>query len=257
VTIDVERRKRSVTLDGINSDLTKILKVLGPRCKATFFVAGEVAEGNPDAVHGIAREGHEVGCHGLHHERFDVLELSEQVRRIDLATQAIKSATGTRPVGFRAPEHRANSATILALERLGYVYDASVLPRTPFMRPQPHKKWRFLFAPGGPYYPSRTNIARQGNSSIIELPCSALFLPFVSGVSMRSTLISNTLASLLVQKSKLYDAPVIYYLHSYDSSEGALVWLRELLATLQKHKVEFLKMNQLAVHFKRELENSE
>lgn len=244
ITVDVERRKRAATFEGVESDLSLILDVLRPHCKATFFVTGELAENVPEAVRALSREEHEISCHGLHHERFDILEPSEQLRRIQLATRHINKATGSRPVGFRAPEHRANAATVAALERLDYEYDSSVLPRTPFMRPQAHSKWRFLFAPTSPYYPSRTNLSRRGNSTVVELPVSTFFLPFMSGLSMRSGFVSDVIASLLIYKG----SPVIYYLHSYDGSRGTgeLVWLRRLIRTLHRHEAEFITMHQLA-----------
>jgi hypothetical protein len=250
ITVDVERRKGFTTFDGIDSDLSKILDALRPHCKATFFVAGEVAENAPEAVRWISREGHEVSCHGLLHERFDTLEPSEQLRRIELATRHISKAAGSRPLGFRAPEHRANAATIAALEQLEYEYDSSVLPRTPFMRPQAYRKWRFLFAPSSPYYPSRTNLSQQGNSTVVELPVSTCALPFMSSLSIRSGSVSDIIASLLVHRGK----PVIYYLHSYDSSRdnGKLVWLRRVIRTLHRPEVEFITMHQLAVRYRDE-----
>ena len=131
-----------------------------------------MAEKFPDVIRSIGDEGYEVACHGLYHERFDVLESREQIRRIEVATRYITEALGVRPLGFRAPEHRTNGATIVALEKLQYLYDSSVLQRTPFMRPQAYKKWRFLFAPTRPYFPSRNNIAQHGDSTLVELPVS-------------------------------------------------------------------------------------
>jgi hypothetical protein len=257
ITIDVERRKGFDSVDGISSDLSKIVNFLKPISKATFFVIGEVAEKIPDMVRSIGDEGYEVACHGLHHERFDVLEPGEQIQRIELATRRITEALGVRPSGFRAPEHRANAATINALEKLQYLYDSSVLPRTPFMRPQAYKKWRFLFAPTHPYFPSRTNIAQPGNSTLVELPVSTFFLPFVSKLSMRSGHISDTVANFLAYRAKLIGAPIIYYLHSYDSYfNGDLRWLQRVVHTLQKHDVEFFTMNQLAVKHKEKMKNS-
>jgi hypothetical protein len=248
LTVDVERGTKTPTFIGIDSDVSMILDLFRPICRATFFVTGEVAERLPQTIRTISREGHEVSCHGLHHERFDTLEPDEQFRRIKLATEHIMNATGTRPVGFRAPQHRGNAATIFALEKLGYEYDSTVLPRTPFMRPQAYKKWRFLFAPSSPYHPSRTSIVRHGDSTILELPVSTFFLPFMSELSMRSGFVSDIIGSLLVYRG----APIIYYSHSYDSSQASgMLWLRRVIRTLQKHKVEFLTMHQLAHEYKR------
>jgi len=251
ISIDVEKRPGAVTADGMESDIAILLNLLRDVCSATFFVTGEVASAKPETIRDISREGHEVACHGLYHENFDMLEPSEQFRRIQIATNNIANVAGSKPVGFRAPRHRVNAATLQTLEALGYVYDSSVLPRTPFMAPEARKKWRFLFAPVIPYRPARTNIARKGNSSILEVPCSTLLFPFVSSLSMRSGSISDIVASLLLRRSKLTGSPIVYYLHSYDSGwdEGKMSWLRRVIHILQRGHVEFLTMRQLALSY--------
>jgi hypothetical protein len=252
ITIDVEKRIGAKTTDGVESDVSTLLNLLRNTCKATFFVTGEVADTKPQTVHEISAEGHEVACHGLYHEKFDTLEPSEQLRRIQIATHNITAASKQKPVGFRAPQHRANAATLQALEELEYVYDSSVLPRTPFMAPETRKKWRFLFAPVTPYRPSRTNITRKGDSSIFEVPCSTFVLPFVSSLSIRSDTASDILAFMLLRRARLTGSPIVYYLHSYDSGrdEGKLSWFRRVIHILQRGDVEFLTMRQLALSYK-------
>lgn len=248
LTVDVERRKGVASFDGVDSDVAGVLDFLRPICRATFFVAGEIADKKPGIVQAISDEGHEVACHGLHHERFDTLSAEEQLRRVRLATTCLESACGRRPSGFRAPEHRANTATMLVLEQLNYMYDSSVLPGTPFLRPEPQKKWRFIFAPCEPYHPSRTDLTRRGDCRVIELPCSTFILPFVSKLSMRSTWISDLLATILAMRARSRDAPIVYYLHSYDKllSEGSVDWLGRVVQTLQRLGADFVTMNQLA-----------
>ena len=54
---------------GIRFGLPHLLEVLDRyQLKATFFIPGQVAKRYPDAVRAIAAHGHEIGCHGNHHE---------------------------------------------------------------------------------------------------------------------------------------------------------------------------------------------
>jgi hypothetical protein len=242
VTVDVERLD-STDFAGVNQDVKSILDIITGTWPSTFFVTGEVAENCPDVVKGIVEAGHEVACHGMWHERFDTLTKAEQLQRIDRATRQIAESSGERPSGFRAPQHRANAFTLQVLEELDYLYDSSVLPRTPFMRPESHKKVRFLRAPNQPYYPSRNDIAKRGDCNVLELPCSTYFLPFVSSLTLKSKFASTMLGKILTRR----DRPIIYYLHSYDSTvtKGKLDWLTELIASLGR-KRKIVRMLDLA-----------
>jgi peptidoglycan/xylan/chitin deacetylase (PgdA/CDA1 family) len=124
----------SSSYESVRSDVRRMLDLIARSCLATFFVTGEVAENCPEIVKDISTAGHEVSCHGMWHERFDTLDKAEQSRRIGRATDRIEKCAGKRPKGFRAPQHRANAETLQVVEELDYVYDSSVLPRTPFMR---------------------------------------------------------------------------------------------------------------------------
>jgi len=227
----------------VRADVRNVLATLANNCVATFFVTGEVAENCPDMIREMIRAGHEVGCHGMFHENFDTFGATEQARRITMASEHIANSSGNRPKGFRAPQHRANGATLEVLEELGYVYDSSVLPRTPFMRPETRKKWRQMKAPNHPYYPSRTDITKKGDCKVLELPTSTFVLPFVSSLTMRSNFVSDLLAKVLLVRKD----PVIYYLHSYDNTltKRKLYWLSELITNLRK-KSKLITMQDLA-----------
>jgi hypothetical protein len=232
LTIDVERMEGSSSYEAVRSDVRRMLDLITPFCLATFFVTGEVAENCPEVVKDIVNSGHEVGCHGMWHEKFDTFNRAEQSQRIVRATEQIAECAGQRPRGFRAPQHRANAETLQVLEELDYLYDSSVLPKTPFMRPEIRKKLRFLKAPNHPYYPSRTDITKRGNCRVLELPCSTFFLPFMSSLTIRSNGMSDLLARILAHRKW----PIIYYLHSYDNTitKRDLDWLTRLIAYLRE-----------------------
>jgi peptidoglycan/xylan/chitin deacetylase (PgdA/CDA1 family) len=101
------RGLRAVSLtfdDGPNEPYTSrvldILKRLG--VKATFFLIGENVETCPDAARRAAAEGHELGNHGWDHGVLP-LETPGRIRdQIARTNDAIRNATGARPVLFRA-----------------------------------------------------------------------------------------------------------------------------------------------------------
>ena len=242
MTVDVERFDQS--FDKVSEDVVPVLDTLRQYCSATFFVTGEVAYNNPDLVKEITDAGHEVACHGLFHERFYKLGFAEQIRRITIATENLTNACGKRPLGFRAPQHTANAETICALEKLEYVYDSSVLPQTPFMRPHAYEKRQFLFAPKFPYFPSRFNIVKQGDCRVLELPVSTCIVPFMSNLSMRSNTLSDIVASMIARHAQSRNVPIVYYLHSYDSRRGRkMEWLERVINTLRMHGAKFVTMH--------------
>lgn len=113
------------TWRGVKNGLPTLLELLSKHdIRATFFITGQAAERFPKLVKKISR-GHEVACHGYRHERIDKLSAEEQLRTIDLATKTLVNTTGSKVLGFRAPNFKPNIHTFEALERLGYVYDAS------------------------------------------------------------------------------------------------------------------------------------
>ena len=98
---------------------------------ATFFVLGWCAEKYPDLLKDIVAEGHEIGCHSFYHRRVDTLTRDSFRTDIENATEAIASACGARPRGFRAPSWSINETNPWAFEvlaELGYEYDSSIFP---------------------------------------------------------------------------------------------------------------------------------
>lgn len=100
--------------------LQKILDLLKRQeVKATFFVTGNFAKINPGLVKEIAKDGHEVACHGIDHfkpQKSDVLE----------SKKIIEKVAGVKVSGYRQP--RMFEISYEGLERCGYKYDSSVNP---------------------------------------------------------------------------------------------------------------------------------
>ncbi|HOC42255.1 MAG TPA: polysaccharide deacetylase family protein [Thermoanaerobaculales bacterium] len=97
----------------------------------TFFIVGQDAalEKNREALQAIAAAGHEIGNHSFNHEPWLHLYTKQRVAdEISRAEEAIKSATGHHPRGFRGPGYTFSRTTLEVLAERGYLYDASTLP---------------------------------------------------------------------------------------------------------------------------------
>ncbi|MCU0781955.1 MAG: polysaccharide deacetylase family protein [Akkermansiaceae bacterium] len=101
--------------------------------RGTFFILGWVADRYPGLVRRIVSAGHEIAVHGYAHVLASSLsdeELEADTRR---AFEAVGSAAGLAPVGYRSP-----GGSLLARQRwlfdllleLGTHYDSSVYPRS-------------------------------------------------------------------------------------------------------------------------------
>ena len=181
--------------------------------KATFFVPGEVAKNDGQAIKSAIRERHELACHGLSHDKNEcLLPFNEQFARIKEATGILQRQTGSRPKGFRAPCLRANGETIRVLKHHGYVYDSSVLPS--FIPGY----YGYLTGISIPYYPSFYSLREKGASKILELPVSVnpvLRIP-LSAAWMRNLGVNWVKAG--VKMSFDMGNPVVFYIHPRDVS---------------------------------------
>ena len=140
---------------------------------ATFFIVADVVDNYPGLVGEIADRGHEIGCHGLHHEcaidpdtkepRFTREEYKEQ---IGTAKRKLEDATGQEVVGFRAPNAYIGGWVLDVIEALGFEYDSSVARNSLFNKTDselPHVDTH-------PYVPRQDSLTPGGDRSLIELP---------------------------------------------------------------------------------------
>lgn len=110
---------------GIEQGLPKVLELLRAEGVAvTCFTTGAVAEGYPDAIREIIRGGHELGCHGHTHRRFDRMEEPDARAEIERSSRALRGF-GVPVTSFRAPNLRFPNAYLPLLEANGYLRDSS------------------------------------------------------------------------------------------------------------------------------------
>lgn len=99
--------------------------------KITVFTVGQdaVLEKNHDALKLIPDAGHEVGNHSFHHEPWLHLYSREEIEtEVVRAEDAIETATGIRPNGWRGPGFSFSPTLLEVLARRGYDYDGSTFP---------------------------------------------------------------------------------------------------------------------------------
>jgi polysaccharide deacetylase family protein (PEP-CTERM system associated) len=210
VTDPVERIDESVEI---------VLALLAERdVTATFFVVGEIALERPDLVARITSAGHEIGSHGHTHRPLFELTREQFADELDRSTAAIRDATGTRPVGFRAPNFSVTPRTqwaIAALEAAGFNYDSSVFPvRTPM--------YGVAGAPARPYLldsdaPFEERGESEGNG-FIELPLAVFHpryrLPIAGGFYAR--LLPTWLLKRGIQTLNARGYPATMYFHPWE-----------------------------------------
>nr|MDO8080794.1 polysaccharide deacetylase family protein [Candidatus Freyarchaeota archaeon] len=125
--------------DGTVKGLTRTLELLNElEIEATLFIEARtllyLREQQGELVKPLLKN--EVSCHGMNHEdltgeRTGVrIDYNHQLKILKQATQTIKSVLNVKPKGFRAPYLKANSDTIKALTKLGYLYDSSIMVET-------------------------------------------------------------------------------------------------------------------------------
>lgn len=98
--------------------------------RATFFVAGAIAERHPGLLQRLVAAGHEVGSAGHEPVDLDTVAIGDREALFAgwaRARQAIEAATGQRVRGFRAPwpSNRGEAWWRDTLRAAGYAYDAS------------------------------------------------------------------------------------------------------------------------------------
>lgn len=154
--------------EGVQNGTPHVLSVLRKHnIPATFFWTGHAAENNPDMVRIVRDAGHETGCHGLFHEtlgdpifplpnNWPILP-SEVEGRLREATRIVQEVTGEQPVSFRCPRLWGSTTVLNALEKLGYIADASF-------------PLYFFGNPFVPYHPSAEDWTKPGDMNILEIP---------------------------------------------------------------------------------------
>jgi hypothetical protein len=129
----LDERARRAVAEVATARLCELFAGLG--IEATFFVIGADLRESfaAAAVAAAARAGHEIGSHSQDHDyalsRRDRATIDGDLAR---AEEAIRSACGATPRGFRAPGYTLSAALLEVVRARGYLYDSSLLPSPPY-----------------------------------------------------------------------------------------------------------------------------
>ncbi|HHC81076.1 MAG TPA: polysaccharide deacetylase [Flavobacteriia bacterium] len=186
--------------------------------KSTFFFTGYIAKLYPEIVKMVLPYGHEVGSHGLSHEKedgFDVMPLQRQIEHLQTSKKIIEDIAGAEVISFRAPALRVNNDTAIALKEAAYKIDSSVASQRfdMFMSFGGLKKLNWLTAPRLPYKTSETSLFKKGNGTIIEIPLSASFIPYLSTTMRVFPNLTAIQRNLMAFESSKTGKPIVFDTH--------------------------------------------
>lgn len=186
--------------------------------KATFFYIANFAQQHPEIIKIAQEHGHEIACHGLTHQHdkaFDVMPFDEQLEHLTNAKKILEDIAGEEVVSFRAPALRVNFDTPKALIEAGFKYDSSVAPQRMdmFMSLGSRNKMQWFGAPRMPYRANEANLARKGNSSIIEVPVSSFVFPYIGTFMRVSSSLNAITRYLLYMETKGTDKVINFLIH--------------------------------------------
>jgi peptidoglycan-N-acetylglucosamine deacetylase len=262
VSVDLDSLPHYLRIHGLSPSLlgkdgqTLIFDVAVPRLLSLFeraqvpaslFVVGEDLQHRAagDALRRAHAAGVELGNHSYRHDyamtRLPKSAIKDEVWR---GHQAIERLTGRPPVGFRAPGYTLSAELYGSLEELGYRYDSSVFPATPYyaakavvmaalaVTGKASKAFldtpRVLLSPATAYRPDPAQPYRQGAGSVVELPIAVspgLRLPFIGtfAAALPPALVRATYQTLRRVPHFNFELHAIDVLDAEDGIPSALV----------------------------------
>ncbi|HEY8551746.1 MAG TPA: polysaccharide deacetylase family protein [Vicinamibacterales bacterium] len=195
---------------GPTHQLLDLLERYGVRC--TFFVLGEMVQWYPGLVRELSQRGHEVGCHGLHHVDMTVLGPDPFASELEQAAQALEQVTGTRPVGYRAPNLVYEPWATRILEQLGFKYDSSVC----VSRPIGGKYRGWAHAPLHPYRPRYDDVAKPGDAALVEVPLPCFpYLRLAAGSGIITRVFGYQWTAIAL-RAAIRTGHTAYYFHPWE-----------------------------------------
>lgn len=211
--------------DYLTEPTKRVLELLeGLNIRATFFIVADVVENYHGLVEQIAKEGHEIACHGLHHAckihpktKKPLMSIEEFKERTLKAKKILEDAAGQEVVGYRAPNGYIAGWMLDALEDMGFRYDSSVSLNSFYNKMDSTLKGVDTRA----YYPERGSLqAGKDRRGIIEMPfphlaIGGLKFPTQGGPLLRFLGVTYTMLGL---KQSLKKGHAIFYFHPIDIS---------------------------------------
>lgn len=184
---------------------------------ATFFFVAQEASWYPEEIAEMTRVGHEIGCHGLTHgneEEYHRMSREMQRRYIERATHLLEDVAGTPVTAFRGPRVKISSVTLELLAEYGYLTDSSVCSQRLDLVSSNLINVGWLAAPRSSYHPHKDSAFKQGDLDILEVPVSALAIPFISSTLYVLRLpVAKALFRMLYVEARRKNKPIVYLAH--------------------------------------------
>ena len=175
--------------------------------KATFFILGWVAEQCPELIQRIAKQGHEIACHGYAHQKPNTQDISSFTADVARCNHFLEDLTGQRVLGYRAPSFSIDSKNEWAfdvLRELGFLYSSSTYPVK-------HDLY------GEPDWPRFKHLRPEG---IIEIPIPTTYFgnrPIPIGGGGYFRLYPYALSRRLIQRFLATEGqPYSFYFHPWE-----------------------------------------
>ena len=92
------------------------------RVVATFFTLGYIAKRHPQLIEKIVSFGHEISSHGYSHNEIKGLQKDEFGDDLTKSIDILRSVSGEKPLGFRAPRFSIDRNSLWAFPILKKIY---------------------------------------------------------------------------------------------------------------------------------------
>lgn len=160
--------------DFLSEPCERALKMLDDlNTRATFFIVGDIVDNYPGLVEKIVEHGHEIACHGLHHEcaidsktKRAIRNTAEFEKNVMEAKKKLEKIGKEKIIGFRAPSAYIGGWMIDSLEKLGFKYDSSVSINSLYNKCDEKPKNVTTI----PYHPVKGGLSAGGKREILEIP---------------------------------------------------------------------------------------
>jgi peptidoglycan-N-acetylglucosamine deacetylase len=83
----------------------------------------------PKQVEAILKDGHEIGAHGVFHEKILTLGPERERELMELQLEVHQRVIGRHPRGYRSPSWDFSQITLSLLEEFGFEWDSSLMGR--------------------------------------------------------------------------------------------------------------------------------
>ena len=203
------KNKESKVVKGIDKILDWLRK---NDVYATFFMVGELLEGNPELIDKITQNEHEIAFHSMHHKNLN----SQNKEIFSQELSDFQKLTQNKSIGFRAPTFSLNNSSSWVLDVLtenNYQYDSSIVPAKTQLYGMPNAETK-------PYKISKNNLENNSkDAKMIEFPLLTTKIlgkkiPAAGGFYLRALPLKFIYNAIKYNSSM--NVPSSFYIHSWE-----------------------------------------